>query len=102
MDKSRYVVLPLGEQVLWRDGLKLSEYPLTHADIEQAECLGLSAEDATGAPWSRLYTQEARDRIAAVFAALSAVPRVLPLTLRAHRLYSGSGILFLEYDVRRE
>lgn len=26
----------------------------------------------------------------------------LPLTLRRHRLYSGSGILFLEYDVRRD
>lgn len=60
-----------------------SDGTVVSLDEAQAECLGLSAEDATGAPWSRLYTQEARDRIAAVFAALSAVPRVLPLTLRA-------------------
>lgn len=49
MDKSRYVVLPLGEQVLWRDGLKLSEYPLTHADIEQAECLLIAHVDVVNA-----------------------------------------------------
>lgn len=56
---------------------------LVSLDEAQAERLGLSARQAAGAPWSRLYTQEARDRIAGVFAALSAVPRVLPLTLRA-------------------
>lgn len=45
MDRSRYVVLPPGEQVLWREGLHLSEYPLAQADIEQAECLLLGRVD---------------------------------------------------------
>lgn len=51
-------------------------------DEVQAERQGLALSEVAGAPWSRLYTQEARDRIAGAFATLSAVPRVLPLTLR--------------------
>lgn len=52
-------------------------------DEIQAERLGLDPQEATGMPWSRLYTQESRDRIAGVFASLSPAPRVLPVTLRA-------------------
>ncbi len=62
--------------VLSADGMVVS------LDEAQSERLRLASGEAVGAPWSRLYTQEARDRIAGAFAALSTVPRVLPLTLR--------------------
>ena len=39
VDGSRYVILPPGDLVTWREGLHISEYPLTRADIEQAECM---------------------------------------------------------------
>lgn len=52
-------------------------------DETQAERLGVPTGEAAGMPWSRLYTQEARDRISGAFASLSPVPRVLPLSLRA-------------------
>lgn len=46
VDKSRLVILPPGEQVTWREGLSVSEYPLTHADIELAECLLIPQVDS--------------------------------------------------------
>lgn len=52
-------------------------------DDAQADRLGVAAAEAAGAPWSRLYTLEARERIAGALSALSPLPRVLPLTLRA-------------------
>lgn len=52
-------------------------------DAAQAERLGLDAGTAVGSPWSRLYSLEARQRIAGLFSARSPLPRVVPLTLRA-------------------
>lgn len=39
VDQTHLVILPPGEQVTWRDGLRTSEYPLSQSDIERAECL---------------------------------------------------------------
>ncbi len=39
VDPAHLVILPPGEQVTWREGLRTSEYPLTQSDIERAECL---------------------------------------------------------------
>lgn len=50
-------------------------------DEAQAAWLGLA--DPQGTSWARVYTLEARERIAAQFSDLSPLPRVLPLTLRA-------------------
>lgn len=69
--------------VLSADGTILS------VDAAQAARLGLSAAEVEGAQWSRLYTLEARERIASLFAQVSAVPRVVPLTLRL----AGGGLL---------
>lgn len=55
---------------------------IVSADAAQCARLGLTAGEVEGAPWSRLYTLEARERIASQFAQVSATPRVLPLTLR--------------------
>lgn len=63
--------------VLSADGTVVSQ------DEAQVERLGLAFGEAVGLPWSRIYTQEARDRIAGAFASRATVPRVLPLTLRA-------------------
>lgn len=49
VDKSRLVILPPGEQVTWREGLSASEYPLTQADIERAECLLIPQVDSWNA-----------------------------------------------------
>lgn len=50
-------------------------------DEAQADRLGL--DKPQGTPWARVYTLEARERIAAQFSDLSPLPRVVPLTLRA-------------------
>jgi PAS domain-containing protein len=63
--------------VLSADGTVVSQ------NEAQVERLGLALGEAASLPWSRLYTQEARDRIAAAFASRATVLRVLPLTLRA-------------------
>lgn len=39
VDASKLVVLPPGDQVTWRQGLSVSEYPLAQSDIEATECL---------------------------------------------------------------
>ena len=39
VDQTHLVILPPGEQVTWREGLRTSEYPLSQSDIERAECL---------------------------------------------------------------
>lgn len=39
VDPDHLVILPPGEQVTWREGLRTSEYPLAQSDIERAECL---------------------------------------------------------------
>lgn len=62
--------------VLSADGTVLS------VGAGEVERLGLTAGEVEGAPWSRLYTLEARERIASQFSLMSAVPQVLPLTMR--------------------
>lgn len=46
VDASKLVVLPPGDQVTWRQGLSVSEYPLAQSDIEAAECLLLPQVEA--------------------------------------------------------
>lgn len=53
------------------------------ADPVQAARLGLPAAQFEGMAWARIYTREARERIAGVFADPAPLPRVLPLTLRS-------------------
>ena len=64
--------------ILSPDGLILG------ADPVQAAQLGLTAEALEGADWARIYTLDARDRIAALFAQGTAAitPAVLPMVLR--------------------
>ncbi len=49
VDRSRSAILPPGELVTWREGLNVSEYPLTQVDMEQAECLLIARVDAWNA-----------------------------------------------------
>lgn len=51
--------------------------------MDDAQAVLLGVADLVGQPWARVYTLEARERIAAQFSLLSPLPRVLPLTLRA-------------------
>lgn len=51
--------------------------------MDEAQAARLGLGDPTGTPWARIYTLEARERIAAQFSDLSPLPRVVPLTLRA-------------------
>lgn len=51
--------------------------------MDEAQAARLGLDDPTGTPWARVYTLEARERIAAQFSDLSPLPRVVPLTLRA-------------------
>lgn len=64
--------------ILSPDGLILG------ADPVQAAQLGLTADALEGADWARIYTLDARDRIAALFAQGTAAitPAVLPMVLR--------------------
>lgn len=55
---------------------------IVSVDAAQANRLGLAAGEVEGAPWSRLYTLEARERIASQFAQVSSALQVVPLTLR--------------------
>jgi PAS domain-containing protein len=64
------------EDVLSADGTVVS------IDAAQARLVGILPQEAAGLPWSRIYTLDARERIAAQFATPSPLPRVVPLTLR--------------------
>ncbi len=58
-----------------------SDGTFVSSDDGQTARLGIA--DLVGQPWARVYTLEARERIAAQFSSLSPLPRVLPLSLRA-------------------
>lgn len=52
-------------------------------DPLQAVMLGIDAATLEGADWARIYTLDARDRLAAFVAGQGPVPAVLPLVMRA-------------------
>jgi PAS domain-containing protein len=64
------------EDILSADGTVVS------IDPAQAGILGIPTQDAAGLSWARVYTLDARERIAGLFASPSTLPRVVPLTLR--------------------
>lgn len=49
LDRSRCAILPPGDPTSWREDLRTSEYPLTTADLEQAECLLIERAEVVNA-----------------------------------------------------